>query len=127
MTEFSCKQVIRLGEIVVTCKKKEMRDNMTKMIVVCTGSANTRFDRDYYANEHFQIAMACWKEYGLQSAEAFYPYSEDGTWNSIGVYTFSSIQGVHDALESPKTQQVMDDVPNFTDATVVLRSLFTEF
>lgn len=103
------------------------RENMTKMIVVCTGGASARFDRDYYANDHFKLARACWEEYGLQSVEAFFPYSESGNWKSIGVYTFSSQQGVYDALKSPKTQQVMDDVKNFTDAPVVLRSLFTEF
>ncbi|WP_413624968.1 EthD family reductase [Luteibacter sp. Lutesp34] len=100
---------------------------MTKMMVVCTGAPGVRFDRDYYANEHFALARACWEEHGLKSAEAFYPYAGDGNWLSIGVYTFLSEQGVHDALASPKTQHVMDDVKNFTDATVVLRSFFTEF
>ncbi|NBI44508.1 EthD family reductase [Burkholderia sp. ISTR5] len=100
---------------------------MTKMIVVCAGDADTRFDRDYYANDHFRIAKACWEPYGLQSAEAFFPYAEGSNWVSIGVYTFSSEQGVHDALKSPDTAKVMDDVKNFTDASVVLRSLFTEF
>ena len=100
---------------------------MTKMIVVCTGGANMKFDRDYYANDHFNLARSCWEEYGMQSAEAFFPYAEADGWKSIGVYTFSSEQGVHDALASPKTQQVMDDVKNFTDAQVVLRSLFTAF
>lgn len=100
---------------------------MTKMMVVCTGDAGVRFDREYYANDHFEVAMACWGEHGLQSAEAFFPYAEGGPWISIGVYTFASEQGVHDALASPKTQQVMDDVKNFTDATVVLRSLFKAF
>ncbi|MDR6937885.1 MULTISPECIES: EthD family reductase [unclassified Luteibacter] len=100
---------------------------MTKMIVVCTGDEGTRFDRDYYATEHFRVAMASWGKYGLQSAEAFFPYAGSAEWISIGVYTFASEQGVHDALASPETQQVMDDVTNFTDATVVLRSLFTPF
>ena len=100
---------------------------MTKMIVVCTGDANTRFDRDYYASEHVKLAMSCWEQYGLQSAEAFFPYSATGEWKSIGVYTFASEQGVHDALKSPQTQRVMDDVKHFTDAKVVLRSLFAEF
>jgi len=100
---------------------------MTKMMVVCTGDAGVRFDRDYYANQHFRLAKACWEEHGLQSAEAFFPYAETSQWISIGVYTFASEQGVHDALASPKTQQVMDDVKNFTDATVVLRSLFQPF
>lgn len=99
---------------------------MTKMIVVCCGDAGTRFDRDYYATEHFAIAMECWEDYGLQSAEAFFPYSENGDWKSIGVYTFKSEQGMNDALHSPRTQAVMDDVINFTDAPLIMRSLFTQ-
>jgi len=104
-----------------------MTHDMTTMLVVCTGDRGVRFDRDYYANEHFALARACWEAHGLQSAEAFFPYAEGGGWLSMGVYTFSSEQGMHDALASPKTQQVMDDLKNFTDATVVLRSLFTAF
>lgn len=100
---------------------------MTKMMVVCTGGPDTRFDRDYYANQHFKVAKACWAEHGLLTAEAFFPYADDGNWLSIGVYTFASEHGVLDALASAKTQQVMEDVKNFTDATVVLRSLFTAF
>ncbi len=100
---------------------------MTKMIVVCAGDAGMRFDRDYYANDHFRIAKACWEQYGLQSAEAFFPYSEDSNWLSIGVYTFSSEQGVYDALNSPDTEKVMNDVKNFTDTSIVLRSVFKEF
>ncbi|KRG76446.1 ethyl tert-butyl ether degradation protein EthD [Stenotrophomonas chelatiphaga] len=99
---------------------------MTKMMVVCAGDAGVRFDRDYYANDHFKLAKACWEEHGLQSAEAFFPYAETGNWLSVGVYTFSSEQAMRAALANPRTQQVMDDVKNFTDATVVLRSLFTE-
>jgi uncharacterized protein (TIGR02118 family) len=100
---------------------------MTKMMVVCTGGPGVRFDRDYYANEHFAIASACWAEHGLLSAEAFFPYAESSDWISIGVYTFASEQGIRDALASPTMQIVMDDVINFTDASVVLRSVFNEF
>jgi uncharacterized protein (TIGR02118 family) len=102
-------------------------ESMSRMIVVCTGDASVWFDRDYYANDHFRLARACWERYGLLSVEAFFPYSENGDWRSIGVYTFASVQGVNDALESPETEQVMADVKNFTDAPVVLRSLFTPF
>ena len=67
----------------------------TKMMVICTGDASVRFDREYYANAHFKLAKACWDEHGLQSAEAFFPHAEGGDWISTGVYTFSSEQGIH--------------------------------
>lgn len=51
MTEFTLQESASLKELVLNHERK--RENMTKMIVVCTGDASARFDRDYYANDHF--------------------------------------------------------------------------
>jgi K+ transporter len=48
----------------------------------------------------------------------------DGGWVSIGVYRFAQPGDVDRALDSPETERVMADVKNFTDTTVVLRSVF---
>lgn len=97
---------------------------MTKMIVVCAGVAETRFDRAYYATTHLELAMECWRPYGLMAAEAFYPAGSGDGWLSIGIYRFRTLEDVEVALSAPETGRVMADVKNFTDATVVLRSLF---
>ncbi|MAM59032.1 MAG: ethyl tert-butyl ether degradation protein EthD [Salinicola sp.] len=98
---------------------------MTKMMVVCVGDENTRFDREYYATQHLALAMECWGQYGLEAAEAFYPAGNGDGWLSIGVYRFREASDIDVALASPETELVMADVKKFTDATVVMRSLFS--
>ena len=98
---------------------------MPKMIVVCSGDAGTRFDREYYAHDHLALAMECWGRYGLEAAEAFFPAGEGDGWVSIGVYRFRGSNDIDVALAAPETERVMADVKNFTDATVVMRSIFT--
>lgn len=98
---------------------------MTKMIVVCAGDSDTRFDRDYYATRHLALAKECWGRYGLEAAEAFYPAGDGDGWLSIGIYRFRQDSDIEAALAAPETERVMADVKNFTDATVVMRSIFT--
>ena len=98
---------------------------MAKMIVVCAGDRTTRFDRDYYATKHVALAMECWAQYGLEAAEAFFPAGDGDGWVSIGIYRFRQEGDVEVALASPETARVMADIPNFTDATVLMRSMFT--
>ena len=97
----------------------------TKMIVVCAGDKNTRFDREYYATKHFALTRECWGKYGLEAVDAFFPVGEGDGWVSVGVYRFRSRADMEAALAAPETERVMADVPNFTDTTVVLRSLFS--
>ncbi|MBP1181466.1 EthD family reductase [Methylobacterium sp. PvR107] len=98
---------------------------MTRMIVVCAGDRATRFDRDYYATEHLALARECWGPYGLEGLDAFYPAGEGDGWLSVGVYRFREPGDVEAALAAPETARLMADVKNFTDAAVVMRSLFT--
>jgi uncharacterized protein (TIGR02118 family) len=97
---------------------------MTKMAVVCAGDGGTSFDREYYATEHFVLAMECWGQYGLQAVEAFYPVGDGDGWMSVGVYRFAEPGDVDRALRSAETDRVMADVKNFTDSTDVMRSVF---
>lgn len=97
---------------------------MTKMIVVCAGDKNTRFDRDYYATQHFALAIECWGPYGLLAVDAFYPVGDGDGWVSIGVYRFREAGDIDVALAAPETARVMADVKNFTDTSNVMRSIF---
>lgn len=100
---------------------------MTKMIVVCAGDAGTRFDQHYYATKHVALCKECWGPYGLQAVETFFPAGAGDGWVSIGVYRFAERGDVDRALAAPETERVMADVPNFTDATDVQRSIFSAF
>jgi uncharacterized protein (TIGR02118 family) len=102
-------------------------DSTATMVVVCTGDTTTWFDREYYATTHLAIAMDCWGQYGLRSAEAFFPAGDGDGWVSIGVYRFGAAADPKRALQSPETERVMADVANFTDSREVLRSMFTPF
>lgn len=94
------------------------------MLVVCAGDSGTRFDKDYYATKHLALARECWGRYGLLGVEAFYPVGDGDGWVSVGVYRFAEPGDVEVALNSPETERVMADVKNFTDTTVVMRSMF---
>lgn len=98
---------------------------MTRMIVVCAGDRDTWFDREYYVSQHLALAKECWGRHGLEGVDAFYPAGEGDGWLSIGVYRFRQPGDVDAALAAPETERVMADVRNFTDATLVLRSMFS--
>jgi hypothetical protein len=86
------------------------------MIVTCSGG--TYFDRDYYADVHLPLALACWQRHGLESAAAFFPRDADAVDVSVGIYRFSDEAAIHRALVSAETETVMADVSRFTDAAV---------
>lgn len=98
---------------------------MTKMIVVTVGDKDTRFDREYYSSRHLALALQCWGPYGLETADAFYPVDEAHGWLAIGIYGFGTPQQMDAALASPETERIMSDVKHFTDATTVIRSVFS--
>lgn len=86
------------------------------MIVTCRGGSF--FDRDYYVDVHLPLALECWRQYGLESASAFFPRDADTPDDSVGIYRFRDEAGIRVALASPATELVMADVPHFTDANV---------
>jgi hypothetical protein len=90
------------------------------LIVTCAGG--TYFDRDYYVDVHLPLALACWRQHGLESVAAFFPRDADAADVSVGIYRFRDEAALHAALASVETAAVMADVPFFTDA-VVSRSI----
>jgi uncharacterized protein (TIGR02118 family) len=98
---------------------------MIKMLVTCNGRPDTRMNRDYYANTHLPLTMRAWAPYGLEGASAFFPHGDGGGVLSIGVYVFRDAAAMEAALASPQTAEVMADVKNFTDSTVIERSVWT--
>lgn len=91
---------------------------MTNAIMIATCSGGSFFDRDYYVDVHLPLALECWRQYGLESASAFFPRDTDAPDVSIGIYTFRNKAAIHAALASCETETVMADVPRFTDANV---------
>ena len=97
---------------------------MTKMLVTCSGEPGTRMDRSYYANTHLSIAMQLWGPYGLKEAAAFFPAGDGNGVLSIGIYRFRDTAAMEAALAAPETARIMADVENFTDSTMIERSIW---
>ena len=97
---------------------------MTKMLVTCNGEPGTRMDRDYYANTHIPLAMELWGRHGLEEATAFFPADDGNGVLSIGIYRFRDTAAMEAALAAPETARIMADVKNFTDSTVIERSIW---
>lgn len=91
---------------------------MTNAIMIATCSGGSFFDRDYYVDVHLPLALECWRQYGLESAAAFFPRDPGAPDVSIGIYKFRDEAAIHEALASRETDDVMADVPRFTDASV---------
>ena len=88
---------------------------MTMVFVAYPGDDATRFDRAYYAAKHLPLVMDTWGQYGLRSATAFYPEGRDGII-ALCLCVFLSDEAVDASLASERTREVMDDIPNFTEA-----------
>ncbi len=90
---------------------------MTRVFVTYPGDAGTRFDRDYYVRTHLPLVMQAWQPHGLQSVAAFFPAGDGGGTICICECVFRDDAALDAALASPRTDAVMADVGNFTDAT----------
>ena len=97
---------------------------VTKMLVTCNGEPGTRMDRAYYANTHIPLAMTLWGPYGLEEAAAFFPADNGNGVLSIGIYRFRDTAAMEAALAAPETARIMADVKNFTDSTIIERSIW---
>jgi len=91
---------------------------MANAIMIATCSGGSFFDRDYYIDVHLPLALECWRQYGVESASAFFPRDAGALDVSIGIYKFRDEAAIRAALASPETEAVMADVPRFTDASV---------
>jgi uncharacterized protein (TIGR02118 family) len=90
------------------------------LFVTYPKTGGDRFDRDYYVATHLPLVVSKWRQYGLSSAEAYFPAGDGATERAIAVLTFASDEAIGVALGSPETPVVLADLPNFTDIEPVL-------
>lgn len=89
---------------------------MVTVYIAYPGDGKTRFDRAYYAAHHLPLVLHCWREYGLGDLAVFYPESDGNGTIAICACTFSDDAAVVASFSSARTPEVMQDIPNFTDA-----------
>lgn len=91
-----------------------MNTENTQVVIYVSyqGSAQDRFDRQYYVNGHLPLVMDLWGKYGLLSVAAFFPMREEPGTLAICECIFRDEAAV---FSSPEVAEVMADVPLFTD------------
>ena len=85
------------------------------MHVTYSGSVETRFDRDYWLNEHFRLVRETWTPHGLQTIAGFFPAGDGGGIVAICPCVFRDEDALRGALSDPRSKEVMADVRKFTD------------
>ncbi len=88
---------------------------MTDLYVVYRGNSDSRFDRKYYVEKHLPLVRETWAQYGLKSAEAFFPQESGAGTIAVCLCVFQDEASIQDAFHSPETPKVMADVSCFTD------------
>ncbi|MBV7586222.1 EthD family reductase [Pseudomonas sp. PDM33] len=90
---------------------------MATLIVSYPVVEGATFDRDYYISRHIPLAQSAWGEFGLQSAEILFPAAGPQPLAGMVIMRFANQSDIDAALASPKTAEVVGDVPNFTNLT----------
>lgn len=83
--------------------------------VTYQGAPETRFDRDYYVRHHLPLVMNSWQPYGLESAIAFFPATNEPGTIAICECRFRDQAAAEAAFAGPEAPTVMADVKHFTD------------
>lgn len=97
---------------------------MSALFVTYPRAGGTRFDRDYYIATHLPLVEKAWGQYGLTSANGYFPTLDSATEEAVAVLQFADDAAIGTALASPETPAVMADLANFTDiAPVVSRGV----
>ncbi|PZU09770.1 EthD family reductase [Sphingomonas sp.] len=90
------------------------------LFVTYPKAGGDRFDRDYYVETHLPLVVKNWGQYGLLSAEAYFPAGAGASEAAIALLAFGSEEAIGVALGSPETPAVLADLANFTDIGPVI-------
>lgn len=85
--------------------------------VTYQGNPATRFDRNYYVEQHLPLVMKAWGAYGLEAIAAFFPATGASGTIAICECRFRDNAAIDAAFGAAETPAVMADVTQFTDAT----------
>lgn len=92
-------------------------DEPVRIFVFYTSQPGATFDRNYYVDRHLPIVMKAWKQYGLISAQAFFPSENASGTLAMCECLFRDEAAVEAAFSSKETPDVMADVARFTNLT----------
>ncbi len=93
----------------------EARARAVSLFVAYEGCASSRFDRDYYVQQHLPIVMAAFGRHGLLELCALFPTIAKPGTIALCECRFRDEAAIAAAFGSDEAAAVMADVPNFTD------------
>ena len=91
------------------------QDNKVRIYVTYEGEPTSRFDRDYYVQQHLPLVLKAWRQYGLESVSAFFPAIEHAGTVALCECRFRDDAAMETAFASPESSDVMADVRRFTN------------
>lgn len=83
--------------------------------VTYAGPADSRFDREYYVEQHLPLVLRAWEPHGLLSVAAFFPASKAAGTLAVCECRFSDERAIEQSFAAPETAGVMADLRHFTD------------
>lgn len=97
---------------------------MIKVSVMYPHSENVTFDIDYYCDNHIPMVVGLLGE-ALKSGAVDYGVAGGGpdeapAFIAMGHMTFDSVEGFEAAF-GPNAEQIMSDLPNFTNVQPVIQ------
>ncbi|KAF2626837.1 hypothetical protein BU25DRAFT_73046 [Macroventuria anomochaeta] len=96
-----------------------MSNNGAQVIVLYPRKDGGKFDLDYYHATHMPLAKNTWTQHGMKSF-SIVQFSPDNQYSMAAIIDFESQEHIDKAMEDPKTKEVMDDIPNFSNVQPVL-------
>lgn len=90
---------------------------MRTLFVTYRGAASDRFDREYFVNKHLPLAREIAEPLGMLSIEAFFPTSAATEIVAASVIVLRDEQAERDLFSSPRFNELVNDLPNYTNLT----------
>jgi uncharacterized protein (TIGR02118 family) len=111
---------VAIHELLAGCRPDRLEqtmlhDSTVTIYVTYAGEPGVRFDRAYYVDCHLPLVMRHWSQHGLVGVAAFFPAVEQAGTLAICECRFRDEASVDAAFTSRETDEVMADVPHFTD------------
>ena len=85
------------------------------VFVTYQGTAESRFDRDYYLTKHLPLVLSSWEKYGFEGSTAFFPLEVQSGTIVVCELRFRDEAALATALTSNEAPAVMSDIHNYTD------------
>ncbi|MEG3159402.1 EthD family reductase [Sphingomonas sp. LB2R24] len=89
----------------------------TIVFVTYRATSKSRFDRDYYLNNHLPLVATSWEKYGYEDSTALFPLNMSTDTIAICELRFRDDAALAASLASDEASAVMADIENYTNIT----------